>query len=92
VEGVSANRLGTCLRARRDLVDPQHVGLPGGGRRRVPGLRREEVALLAGLRALIGPDDGDPRIVELVNELSTGSETFRRLWARHDVSPGGADT
>jgi transcriptional regulator with XRE-family HTH domain len=222
VEHVSTNHLGNYLRARRDLVDPKDVGLPGGGRRRVPGLRREEVALLAGisseyylrleqgrdqnpspavldalarvlqldldatqhlhalatpaprhvsptpdeervppgiqqlintswantpavvlnrymdvltanplaialspsnqpgtnairsafldprtrslylnwgemtiravasLRALIGPDSSDPRIVELVNELSADSETFRRLWARHDVSPRGA--
>jgi len=37
------------LRARRDLVQPEDVGLPGGTRRRVPGLRREEVALLAGI-------------------------------------------
>lgn len=218
---VSANHLGNYLRARRDLVDPKDVGLSGGGRRRVPGLRREEVALLAGisseyylrleqgrdqnpspavldalaralrldpdatrhlhalatpaprrggppsgaervppgiqqlittswastpavvlnrymdvlaanplavalspgnqpgtnairsafldprirslylnwgemtiravagLRALIGPDASDPRVVELVNELSAASETFRRLWARHDVSPQG---
>ena len=222
MEHVSANHLGTYLRARRDLVDPKDVVLPGGGRRRVPGLRREEVALLAGisgeyylrleqgrdqnpspavldalarvlrldldatrhlhalaapaprhggpapdderippgihqlintswtntpavvlnrymdvltanplaialspgnqpginavrsafldlrlrslylnwggmtiravagLRALVGPDGSDPRIVELVNELSADSETFRRLWARHDVSPAGA--
>ncbi|MFG2424869.1 helix-turn-helix transcriptional regulator [Streptomyces sp. NPDC048448] len=220
---MSANHLGNYLRARRDLVDPKDVGLPGGGRRRVPGLRREEVALLAGisseyylrleqgrdqnpsppvldalarvlqldldatrhlhtlaspaprhfspppdervtlgiqqlintswagtpavvlnrymdvlaanplaialspsnqpgtnairsafldprvrslylnwgemtiravasLRALIGPDGNDPSIVELVNELSAGSETFRRLWARHDVSPRGTGT
>ncbi|MGA5580138.1 helix-turn-helix transcriptional regulator [Streptomyces thermodiastaticus] len=43
------NRLGRYLRARRDLVPPAQVGLPSGGRRRVPGLRREEVALLAGI-------------------------------------------
>jgi hypothetical protein len=29
-------------------VTPADVGLPGGGRRRTPGLRREEVAQLAG--------------------------------------------
>jgi transcriptional regulator with XRE-family HTH domain len=222
VEHVSANHLGNYLRARRGLVDPKDVGLPGGGRRRVPGLRREEVALLAGisseyylrlergrdqnpsppvldalarvlqldldaarhlhalvtpapwhgsptqddervppgiqqlintswastpaavlnrymdvlmanplaialspsnqlgtnairsafldprlrvlylnwgemtiravasLHALIGSNESDPRVVELVNELSAQSETFRRLWARHDVSPRGA--
>lgn len=43
------NRLGAYLRARRDLVSPEQVGLPAGPNRRVPGLRREEVALLAGI-------------------------------------------
>lgn len=42
--------LGDFLRARRELVTPAEVGLPPGhGMRRVPGLRREEVALLAGI-------------------------------------------
>ena len=43
------NRLGDYLRARRELVAPESVGLPTHGVRRVPGLRREEVALLAGI-------------------------------------------
>ncbi|WP_329224812.1 helix-turn-helix transcriptional regulator [Streptomyces sp. NBC_00111] len=220
---MSSNHLGDYLRARRDLVTPEDVGLPGGGRRRVPGLRREELALLAGistdyylrleqgrdrnpsppvldalarvlrldsdatrhlhalaapaprhqpqsssdqdklvppgiqqlimtswartpalvlnrymdvlaanrlavalspagqvgtnairaafldprlrdlyvnwdemaqravagLRALIGPHGGDPRVVDLANGLSVKSESFRRLWARHDVSSRG---
>ncbi|MGW0212536.1 MmyB family transcriptional regulator, partial [Streptomyces sp. NPDC003233] len=43
------NALGEFLRARRALVRPEQVGLPGGGLRRVPGLRREEVAMLAGI-------------------------------------------
>lgn len=44
------NALGDFLRARRELVTPAEVGLPpGAGLRRVPGLRREEVALLAGI-------------------------------------------
>jgi len=43
------NQLGEYLRARRELVRPQDVGLPASGVRRVPGLRREEVALLAGI-------------------------------------------
>ncbi|MEU4807329.1 helix-turn-helix transcriptional regulator [Actinosynnema sp. NPDC023587] len=41
--------LGEFLRTRRARVRPDDVGLPGGGRRRVPGLRREELALLAGV-------------------------------------------
>ncbi|MBC3993131.1 helix-turn-helix domain-containing protein, partial [Streptomyces sp. AC563] len=42
-------RLGEFLRARRARVRPEDVGLPDAGRRRVPGLRREELALLAGV-------------------------------------------
>jgi transcriptional regulator with XRE-family HTH domain len=37
------------LRARREGLRPDDVGLPGGGRRRTPGLRREELATLAGV-------------------------------------------
>lgn len=37
------------LRARRSALAPADVGLPAGGRRRTPGLRREEVAILAGV-------------------------------------------
>jgi transcriptional regulator with XRE-family HTH domain len=37
------------LRNRREAIRPEDVGLPGGGRRRTPGLRREEVAQLAGV-------------------------------------------
>jgi transcriptional regulator with XRE-family HTH domain len=37
------------LRKRRESITPEEVGLPDGGRRRTPGLRREEVALLAGV-------------------------------------------
>ena len=37
------------LRRRRASITPEEVGLPDGGRRRTPGLRREEVALLAGV-------------------------------------------
>jgi transcriptional regulator with XRE-family HTH domain len=213
----SENAIGEYLRARRELVRPEDIGLPDLGRRRVPGLRREEVAMLAGvsadyyvrleqgrdqhpseqviealgralqldddgiahlrrlaaptarrrraprrpervpagilelldslhetpayvygryldvlaanplatalvpyyrvgvnlvrasfldpqidethdrdratetsvaaLRALTGPDVDDPRLEELVGELSVRSERFRRLWARHDVTP-----
>ncbi|WP_432839659.1 helix-turn-helix transcriptional regulator [Dactylosporangium sp. CA-092794] len=44
------NELGRFLRAHRATVRPEDVGLPGGaGLRRTPGLRREEVATLAGV-------------------------------------------
>ena len=43
--------LATHLRLWRDRVTPASVGLPVGPRRRAPGLRREEVAQLAGVSA-----------------------------------------
>lgn len=43
--------LGAFLRTHRALVRPEQAGLSTAGRRRVPGLRRDEVALLAGLSA-----------------------------------------
>ncbi|GAA0532502.1 helix-turn-helix transcriptional regulator [Paractinoplanes ferrugineus] len=46
-----SNELGTFLRSRRERVNPTDVGLPATGRRRTPGLRREELALLAGISA-----------------------------------------
>lgn len=41
--------LGDFLRSRRARIQPEEVGLASHGRRRVPGLRREEVAQLAGV-------------------------------------------
>jgi transcriptional regulator with XRE-family HTH domain len=48
---VNLPELAAFLKSRRDRVRPADVGLPVGPRRRVPGLRREEVAQLAGLSA-----------------------------------------
>ena len=47
----NANALGDYLRARRQQVRPEDVGLVPGARRRVAGLRREELAMLAGISA-----------------------------------------
>ena len=41
--------LGEFLRAHRAATHPEDVGLPAGAHRRTPGLRREEVAMLAGV-------------------------------------------
>ncbi|MFT4295133.1 MAG: helix-turn-helix transcriptional regulator [Micropruina sp.] len=41
--------VGEFLRSRRDKVTPERAGIIGGHRRRVPGLRREEVATLANI-------------------------------------------
>ncbi|MGV9773743.1 helix-turn-helix domain-containing protein [Streptosporangium sp. NPDC003464] len=53
------------------------------------GLDWEQVARskVAHLRAAAGADLDDPQLTELVDELSSQSADFRRLWARHDVSP-----
>ncbi|MGW8063611.1 helix-turn-helix transcriptional regulator [Streptomyces ziwulingensis] len=53
--------LGAFLRSRRARIRPADVGLPSGTRRRVPGLRREEVAQLAGAS------------VDYYNELERGA-------------------
>jgi hypothetical protein len=68
--------LGAFLQARRSEVTPEDVGLASGPRRRVRGLRREEVAELAGGRH---PDD--PELIALIGQLSVRSERFRSLWA-----------
>jgi hypothetical protein len=44
-------RLGAFLRAQRERVVPEAAGLPATRRRRTPGLRREELASLAGMSA-----------------------------------------
>ena len=41
-----SHKLAEFIRARREAVTPAMAGLPGGGRRRTPGLRREELAQL----------------------------------------------
>jgi transcriptional regulator with XRE-family HTH domain len=66
-----ANTLGEYLRARRQQVRPEDVGLVPGARRRVAGLRREELAMLAGisaeyyLRLEVGRDKNpSPQVIE----------------------------
>ncbi len=54
--------LGAFLRSRRDRITPEQVGIVPGPRRRVPGLRRDEVAVLAGAS------------VEYYTELEQGSK------------------
>jgi transcriptional regulator with XRE-family HTH domain len=49
VEVLRREELGTFLRSRRERISPQQIGLTGSGRRRTPGLRREELAQIAGV-------------------------------------------
>ncbi|MEV4582569.1 helix-turn-helix transcriptional regulator [Nonomuraea jabiensis] len=46
---MNKDELGSFLRSRRERVRPEEAGMAAGGRRQTPGLRREEVALLAGI-------------------------------------------
>lgn len=41
--------LGESLKARRNKIKPEQLGISVGARRRIPGLRREEVEQLAGI-------------------------------------------
>jgi transcriptional regulator with XRE-family HTH domain len=47
--GTRRAELAAFLRSRRERISPEQAGLPPGYRRRTPGLRREEVAQLAGV-------------------------------------------
>jgi transcriptional regulator with XRE-family HTH domain len=57
----------------------------------LPGWQTRVGSLIAALRAMVGPDVDDPRLNDLVGELSVKSDLFRRLWPRHDAKahPGG---
>ena len=48
-DDIRKRELGAFLRSRRERLEPADVGLPAGLRRRTPGLRREEVAMVAGV-------------------------------------------
>lgn len=58
------NALGGFLRARREAITPAQAGLPTGPRRRTPGLRREELAELAGIS------------VEYLTRLERGTDRY----------------
>src|SRR5262245_10658297 len=49
IAAVRRRELAGFLRSRRERIAPEQVGLPPASRRRTPGLRREEVATLAGV-------------------------------------------
>jgi transcriptional regulator with XRE-family HTH domain len=84
---LAANRLATALspsirpganRLRSTFLDEDERDLHPDWEHAIGGL-------VASFRASIGPDTSDPRIAQLVGELSLASEPFRQLWARHDV-------
>ena len=92
----SGNTLGDYLRARRGQIRPEDVGLVAGARRRVQGLRREELATLAGissdyyLRLEQGRDKNpSPQILDALARAlrldANAAEYLRQL-----ASPGNA--
>ncbi|MER7179364.1 helix-turn-helix transcriptional regulator [Streptomyces hyaluromycini] len=70
---VGANRL------RDTFLDPAEQALH-------PGWEEAGAGMVAGFRSSVGTDTDDPRVIELVGELSLASPHFSRLWARHDVA------
>lgn len=76
---VSPNLRPGVNRLRTIFLDPAEQALH-------PDWEKTAGGLVAGFRTSVGGDVDDPRIVQLIGELSLGSEKFRRLWARHDVT------
>lgn len=95
---MAENELGAFLRARREAVQPADVGLPHGTRRRAPGLRRAELAMLADLSVeyltrLEQGRDRNPSLQVLAGlanalQLSTGDRELLMRAAK--ASAGGA--
>ena len=81
--------LGDFLRARRDATRPESLGLPAGSRRRVPGLRRTELAARAGISVeyLVRIEQGRDQhpSVSVVNALADalGLDVTERWHLRH---------
>ncbi|MFJ3779047.1 helix-turn-helix transcriptional regulator [Streptomyces sp. NPDC090075] len=106
VPAVVMNRYQDVLVANSLAAALSPVNLPGGNALRAvfldPAVRamydgddqaweRVAATMVAGIRALAGPESRDRRLAELVGELSLHSAEFSRLWARHEVAtcPGG---
>jgi hypothetical protein len=88
--------LGKFLRARRAQLAPEDFGIPGGSRRRTPGLRREELALLTGAERVPVPaevleivDSLDPLPATLTNGrfdiLHSNSASEDLFWEWHEM-------
>ncbi|HYN97397.1 MAG TPA: helix-turn-helix domain-containing protein [Pilimelia sp.] len=93
---MSDNELGTFLRTRREAVNPADVGLPTGHRRRTPGLRRSELATLAGVSVeyLTRLEQGRDRrpSAQVIGAIADALRlhTDERVHLRHLSKPTGA--
>ncbi|MBM6403949.1 helix-turn-helix domain-containing protein [Phycicoccus sp. CSK15P-2] len=86
---LASNRLAVALSPRLEVGGNRlrDVFLDEQEQAMFPQHDRAAAGLVAGFRASVGSDTDDPRVIELVGELSLASPLFRRLWARHDVGP-----
>ena len=73
--------LAAFLRSHRARLAPAQVGLPGGGRRRTPGLRREEVA------QLVGVSPSWYTWLEQGRDISVSAQVLERLAQVFQLSP-----
>ncbi|MFE0147335.1 helix-turn-helix transcriptional regulator [Nonomuraea sp. NPDC059007] len=91
------NELGAFLRARREAVPPEAVGFPSGTRRRTPGLRRAELATVAGVSVdyLTRLEQGRDRrpsteiLTALADALSLSPDERIHLHRLHKADAGG---
>ncbi|MEV6230740.1 helix-turn-helix domain-containing protein [Saccharopolyspora shandongensis] len=83
--------LGAFLRASRERLDPADFGLPATGRRRTPGLRREEVAAASGvgLAWYTWLEQGRVRTSREVLQALAGALRMGRDERRHLLALGG---
>lgn len=100
------NKIGDFIRSHRERTSPERVGITGGGRRRTPGLRREELAQLCDVSPtwLTWLEQGRPvsassqllaRLASVL-QLTAAQRAYLfsladRLDPQHDVAGIGAD-
>ncbi|MFI8211496.1 helix-turn-helix transcriptional regulator [Streptomyces werraensis] len=97
---MATTELGQALRRWRDRVPPRSAGLPEGGRRRAAGLRREELAMLAGISVdyIVRLEQGratrpSPQVVEaLTRALRLDPDERAHLFRLAGLAPPGPET
>ncbi|RCG22351.1 helix-turn-helix domain-containing protein [Streptomyces reniochalinae] len=97
---IDRRELADFLRRRRDGVRPSEVGLTPGPRRRIPGLRREEVAQLAGMSAdyymrleqARGPQPSASMLAALARALRLSADERDHLFVLAGHPPPAAHT
>ena len=92
---MAGTEFGHTVRRWRDRVSPEAAGLPAGGRRRAPGLRREEVAQLAHISVEYyarleqgrGANPSRRVLTELVRALRLNADERGHLFELAGVAP-----